>query len=237
MKFRRKSTSEAIEIDLDDIPDSGEIETVEVVQDDAAEGVIFDTGESAEAAPAVQGPYDADEMPDDAPAITRIDLGSLHIPAVDGLELRLQVDEGTGQIAAVMLTGEEGAVELRAFAAPRNADLWAEVLPQLAADVQSRGGQVAQREGNFGPELVCQLAVTTPEGEQGVQPSRILGINGPRWLLRATFLGRPAVEMEVGTAWEGVLHHVVVNRGRTAMPKGEALPIVIPPQAQQVQEA
>ena len=111
------------------------------------------------------------------------------------------------------------------------------MLPQLAADVQARGGQVGQRDGNFGPELLCQLAVTLPDGEQGVQPSRILGINGPRWMLRATFLGRPAVEAEVGQAWEGVLHHVVVSRGRTALPKGEALPIVLPPNVQQVQEA
>lgn len=226
MKFRRKSTTEAVEIDLDAIPDDGEIDLDRA--GDAAEGAVAD---------GPRGPYDIDEIPADAQPIGRIDLGSLHIPSVDGLELRLQVDEATGQIAAVMLTGEDGALELRAFAAPRNGDLWGEVLPQLAADVQARGGQVGQRDGNFGPELLCQLAVTLPDGEQGVQPSRILGINGPRWMLRATFLGRPAVEAEVGQAWEGVLHHVVVSRGKTALPKGEALPIVIPPNAQQVQEA
>lgn len=225
MKFRRKSTTEAIEIDLDEIPEDGEINV------DGEETSPEAVGEGP------RGPYDIDEIPADAQQIGRVDLGSLHIPSVDGLELRLQVDEGTGQIAAVMLTGEDGALELRAFAAPRNGDLWGEVLPQLAADVQARGGQVGQRDGSFGPELLCQLAVTLPDGEQGVQPSRILGINGPRWMLRATFLGRPAVEAEVGQAWEGVLHHVVVSRGKTALPKGEALPIVIPPNAQQVQEA
>jgi len=232
LKFRRKSTTEAIEIDLDAIPDDEEIDVDALSATTEAEG-----GGAAVPADGPRGPYDIDEIPADAPEITRIDLGSLHVPTVDGLELRLQIDEASGQIAAVMLAGEEGAIELRAFAAPRNGDLWGEVLPQLAADVQARGGQVGQRDGSFGPELVCQLAVTMPDGEQGVQPSRILGINGPRWMLRATFLGRPAVEMEVGQAWEGVLHHVVVSRGRTAMPKGEALPIVIPPQAQQVQQA
>ena len=225
MKFRRKSTPEAVEVDLDAIPDDGEI-TVDGEE----------TGADAVAA-GPRGPYDIDEIPAEAESIGRVDLGSLHIPSVAGLELRLQVDETSGQIAAVMLTGEDGALELRAFAAPRNGDLWGEVLPQLAADVQSRGGQVGQRDGNFGPELLCQLAVTLPDGEQGVQPSRILGINGPRWMLRATFLGRPAVEAEVGQAWEGVLHHVVVSRGKTALPKGEALPIVLPPNVQQVQEA
>ena len=225
MKFRRKSTSETIEIDLDEIPESGEYDL------DAGAAV------PVEATEVPHGPYDIDEIPADAPTIGRVDLGSLHIPTVDGLELRLQVDENSGQIGAVMLTGEDGAIELRAFAAPRNGDLWGEVIPQLVADVQARGGQVGQRDGNFGPELLCQLAVTMPDGEQGVQPSRIVGINGPRWMLRATFLGRPAVDVEVGTAWEGVLHHVVVSRGKAALPKGEALPIVIPPNAQAVQDA
>jgi hypothetical protein len=224
LKFRRKSTTE----DHAEIAEATEAAT-------SAESGAEPESEPVAAGP--RGPYDADGMPADAPEVTRIDLGSLQVPAVEGLELRLQVDEASGQIAAVLLTGEEGAIELRAFAAPRNADLWAEVLPQLAADVQQRGGQVGQRDGNFGPELICQLTVTMPDGQEGVQPSRILGINGPRWLLRVTFLGRPAVEQEVGEAWEGVLHHIVVSRGREAMPKGQALPIVIPPEAQQVQEA
>ena len=224
MKFRRKSTTE-------NHAEAGEAaEATTGAEPDAESGA-----EPGGAGP--RGPYDADEMPADAPEVARVDLGSLQVPAVEGLELRLQVDEASGQIAAVLLTGEEGAIELRAFAAPRNTDLWAEVLPQLAADVQQRGGQVGQRDGNFGPELICQLGVTMPDGQEGVQASRILGINGPRWLLRVTFLGRPAVEQEVGEAWEGVLHHIVVRRGRGAMPKGEALPIVIPPDAQQVQQA
>jgi len=232
LKFRRKSKAEDQVEPAEVAPDAAQASPA-----DGSTDVAKDAGVESPAAAGPRGPFDADEMPADAPEVARIDLGSLQIPAVDGLELRLQIDENSGAIAAVLLTGEEGAIELRAFAAPRHGDLWAEVLPQLAADVQQRGGQVGQRDGNFGPELVCQLGVTLPDGEEGVQPSRILGINGPRWLLRVTFLGRPAVEQEVGEAWEQVLHHIVVNRGRTAMPKGEALPIVLPPDAQQVVEA
>jgi hypothetical protein len=200
------------------------------------EPATTDPAEEAPAEPAqLQGPYDEDSMPPEAAAVERVDLGSLLIPPVDGLELRLQVDEASGAIAAILLTAEDGALELRAFAAPRNVDLWAEVWPQLEADVAQRGGQSAQREGTFGTELVCQLGVTMPDGTQGVQPSRIVGINGDRWLLRATFLGRPAMEVEAGEAWEQVLRYVVVRRGKGAMPKGEALPLVMPPQARRVE--
>ena len=81
-------------------------------------------------------------------------------------------------------------MELRAFSAPRNGDLWTDVRPQLAADMARRGGTATEREGRFGTELVCQLSVQTNDGKTAQQPSRIVGINGPRWMLRATFLGR-----------------------------------------------
>ena len=237
MKFRRKSSSPAASGDpaasagSAESPESPELpESTDLPEGTAHAEEPVPTGE-----PVGTGPYDADELPAEAATLERIDLGSLLIPPVEGLELRLQVEETTGEVAAVLLTNEEGALELRAFAAPRGADLWGEVLPQLAADVQQRGGQVGEREGTFGRELVCQLGVALPDGEQGVQPSRIIGVNGPRWLLRATFLGRPAVEMEAGEAWEQVLRHVVVNRGRGAMPKGEALPLVIPADARRVE--
>jgi hypothetical protein len=225
LKFRRKSSTSteptAPETDAESAPDTqAESET-------AAAGA----GEPVQ----LHGPYDADDMPPEAAAVERVDLGSLLLPPVEGLELRLQVDEASGAIAAVLLTAEDGALELRAFAAPRGGDLWAEVWPQLEADVAQRGGQSVQREGAFGTELVCQLGVTMPDGSEGVQPSRIVGINGDRWLLRATFLGRPAMEVEAGEAWEQVLRYVAVRRGKDAMPKGEALPLVMPPQARRVE--
>ncbi len=59
----------------------------------------------------------------------RLDLGSLLITPEPGRELRLQVDERTQAVQAVLLAGSDGALELRAFAAPRNGDLWSEVRP------------------------------------------------------------------------------------------------------------
>ena len=78
------------------------------------------------------GPFDADSVPDE---VQRVDLGSLRIAPSPGRELRLQVDEQSGEVQSVLLAGANGAMELRAFAAPRGGDLWSEVMPQLAADV------------------------------------------------------------------------------------------------------
>ncbi|SFC00587.1 Protein of unknown function [Nocardioides terrae] len=221
MKFRRKSADPASVAD-----DAADL--LEGADTSGASGL---PGEDPEPA----GPWDADELPEELAALERVDLGSIALAPFPGRELRLQVDEASGAVQAALLTSDEGALELRAFAAPRNGDLWSEVRPQLAADVQARGGQVAEREGRWGPELLCQLGVQLADGQSGTQVSRIIGINGPRWLLRATLLGRPAVDEEYAQPWEDGLTDVVVRRGEGAMPVGEALPLTLPPQAQRVQ--
>jgi uncharacterized protein DUF3710 len=179
-----------------------------------------------------QGPWDSADEPDDG--LPRVDLGSLRVAPSEGAELRLQVDEATGEVQSVMLAGEEGGLELRAFAAPRGGDLWSEVRPQIAADVAQHGGTATEREGRWGTELICQVQVLLPEGGQGIQPSRIVGVNGSRWLLRATFLGRPAVEPEAAGPWEDALATVVVHRGTQAMPVGDALPLTLPDDAERL---
>jgi hypothetical protein len=207
VKFRRKSAG----------PGADEVETPE---------------EAAPATPPV-GPFDVDELPEDG--VERVDLGPLLIAPEEDRELRLQVDETTGEVQSVMLASAEGAVELRAFAAPRGGDLWSDVRPRIAADMAQHGGVATEREGRFGTELVCQLSVTRGDGTTGTQPSRIIGINGPRWMLRATLLGRPATDPDGSTAWEDTITRVAVRRGGAAMPVGDLLPVTLPANARRIE--
>lgn len=207
MKFRRKSAG----------PGADEVETPEEV---------------APATPPV-GPFDVDELPEDG--VERVDLGSLLIAPEEDRELRLQVDETTGEVQSVMLASADGAVELRAFAAPRGGDLWSDVRPRIAADMAQHGGVATEREGRFGTELVCQLSVTRGDGTTGTQPSRIIGINGPRWMLRATLLGRPATDPDGSAAWEDTITRVAVRRGGAAMPVGDLLPVTLPANARRIE--
>ena len=180
------------------------------------------------AEPSLQaGPYDVDDLPE-GDDVARLDLGSLLIEPTPGLELRLQVDERTQEVQAVLLAANDGALEVRAFAAPRGGDLWSDVRPRIAADFAQRGGTATEREGRFGPELLCQLTVRREDGRTATQPSRVIGINGPRWMLRATLLGRPAVEVDDAKDWEDVIERIVVRRGAQAMPVGAELPLVMP---------
>jgi hypothetical protein len=213
LKFRRKANQS------DEIAGVGE-------QDEALEA------SPAADDPGTGGPYDVDELPEDG--VERVDLGSLLIHPEPGRELRLQVDETTGEVQAVVLAGQDGAVELRAFAAPRHGDLWSDVRPQIAEDMVRQGGEVTEREGRFGPELVCRMAVDRGDGTTATQPSRIIGVNGPRWLLRATLLGRPAMDVDGSADWEDTITRIAVRRGTGAMPVGDVLPVVLPADARRV---
>jgi hypothetical protein len=152
-------------------------------------------------------------------------------PVSPGTDLQLQVDEQSGTVLAVLLVGQEGMLEVRAFAAARNGDLWTEVRREIAADTARRGGTADEMEGPFGTELHCQIPVQLDDGTGGVQPSRIIGWNGPRWMLRAALLGKPVIEPGTAGPWEDVIRRIVVRRGREAVPPGEALPLQVPPDA------
>lgn len=180
-------------------------------------------------------PRDVDEI-DLADGVQRIDLGALLITPTPGRELRLQVDEKTKTVQSVVIAAPDGALELKAFAAPRGGGLWDDVRPQIAADMTQRGGTVTEQEGPFGTELACQLAVRRADGTTAVQPSRIIGFDGPRWLLRATLLGRPAVDAEAAAQWEATISGVAVRRGAVAMPVGDALTLVMPANARRSSE-
>jgi hypothetical protein len=188
------------------------------------------SGESGESVESVgpQGPYDVADVD---PESSYIDLGSLLVKPVAGLDLRLQVDEQSGTIMTVLLVAEEGVLEMRAFASSRGGDLWEEARREIAADTTRRGGTATEQQGSFGPELFCQVPVTGPNGESLIQPSRVIGHTGPRWFLRATLAGRPAQDPEYAAPFEQALRTVAVRRGNEAMPPGEALALRMPPEA------
>ncbi|MGN6252595.1 MAG: DUF3710 domain-containing protein [Marmoricola sp.] len=179
------------------------------------------------------GPRDVADVPAEELG-DYIDLGSLLLPPRPDTELRLQVDEATGQVLAVLLLDAEGMLELRAFAGERRGDLWSDVRREIASDTAQRGGTATEQDGPFGPELYCQIPVQLEDGSSGVQPSRVIGHNGPRWFLRAALLGRPAIEHDAAEPWMETLRRVVVRRGPEPMPPGDALPLQLPPDAQRI---
>jgi Protein of unknown function (DUF3710) len=180
------------------------------------------------------GPFDIDEVDldadteDDPP---RIDLGSMVLTGFPGAELRLQVAEETQQIVSAMLVTGDSALELGTYAAPRSGGLWAELRDEMIESATEAGGSAALVEGPFGVELRRLLPVSTPDGEQGYQPSRMWVVEGPRWLLRGIVYGQAALEDGLESPVAELLtafRHVVVRRGDEPMAPGELLPLHLP---------
>jgi hypothetical protein len=190
-----------------------------------------DGDDSASSDPRAHGPWDDTEITIEDDDDSRIDLGSLLITPQDGLDVQLQVDEGSGDVMSVVIAGEEGAVEARAFAAPRNGDIWGTSRQAVAAEVARMGGTATERQGRWGTELVVSVMVDTPEGGRAQQQSVVLGIAGPRWLLRATLFGRPVGAYDDEGDIETALRDIVVRRGTGPVPPGDALPLTMPPNA------
>jgi hypothetical protein len=171
------------------------------------------------------GPFDRDEV--DGPD-GRLELGALWVPMVEGMELQLQMDEGTGQVTGVFVVLGDSAVQLQAFAAPRSEGIWRDVREEIAAGITEQGGTADPGYGRFGGELLARVPAPQPDGKVGFQPLRFTGVDGPRWLLRAVFHGRAAVEPESATALEDLVARVVVDRGREPMGPRELLPLHLP---------
>jgi hypothetical protein len=179
-----------------------------------------------------RGPWDRSETTVDETDETYIDLGGLIVRGRPDVELRLQVEEPSAAVAGVLLAGSESGLELRAFAAPRSSGIWDDVRADIAAEAAKRGGTATERDGEFGTELKVVVPVQLPDGRVGEQTSRIVGVDGPRWLLRGTFLGRSAEEPDPEGELEAAFRDVIVVRGDAAMKPREMLEMHMPKEAE-----
>lgn len=181
--------------------------------------------------PRPNGPFDSSEVDLDGARAERVDLGSLLVRRDEELKLQLQVDEKKGAAPSVMVVMEDAAVQLITVAAPRSSGLWDETRQQIADDARQRGGTAEEAPGPFGTEVRVVLPTTTSEGKKAVQPSRIAGIDGPRWMLRATFLGKATTDADVFARLVQVVRDTVVVRGEAPMPPGDVIPLRSPEQS------
>lgn len=185
-----------------------------------------------ETAPDVRanGPWDiAEKKPDGDPSY--VDLGPLLVRAQDGFSIQLPAEGEEGKIASAVLVAEDSALELRAFAATRSGGLWDEVRDDLILEVARLNGTSEQVDGPFGPELHIRVPVELPDGEEGFQPSRIVGVEGPRWLLRGTFLGAAGLNPSDDDLLMQAFKDVIVVRGIEARIPREALLLTLPENA------
>jgi hypothetical protein len=172
------------------------------------------------------GPWDESEV-DLADGVQRLDLGALRVTPTEGIDVQVQVDEASGTVSTLSFARPDAVVQVQPYAAPRSGGLWDDVRGQIKSSINKAGGLVEEAEGPFGAELRAQ--VTASDGSSGLQPARFAGIEGPRWFLRAVFLGAAARPGEAAAALEDMVRSLVVVRGSEAMPVGAPIPLALPP--------
>jgi hypothetical protein len=183
------------------------------------------------------GPWDEADVPDDG--IARIDLGSLRLPAVPGMDLRVELNQQQ-KIIGVTLRAGDSQLQVSAFAAPRAAGIWDDVRRDLATSASGQGASLRETEGPFGTELAGTIMAPPPAqpgqtapGQPVRRPVRFLGVDGPRWFLRGMISGPAAESPEAARRLEDAFRAIVVVRGSAPMPVKEQLPMTLPPQAAQ----
>jgi hypothetical protein len=185
------------------------------------------TTKSAPANRETDGPFDESEVSGLRPYV---DLGSIKLTPREGLNLRLEVEEGTQRVVAVNLDYNGSTLQLQAFATSRSMGLWDEIREQIVAQVTEQGGSFVESEGPVGIELNCQLPAVIND-RPGFQPVRFLGVDGPRWFLRGVIAGPAASDPAQGQTMVALFRDVVVVRGQSPMPPRDLLPLRVPAQA------
>ncbi len=184
--------------------------------------------EAAGEVPRASGPWDVAEPHTE---MQRVDLGSLQVPVMAGMDIQLVFAEQHG--AWVTVRHELSELQLQAFAAPKRDSLWDDVRTEIVAEIAASGGASAEREGPFGTELLAHVPAEPGQPRAGLRPVRFTGVDGPRWVLRGLFTGAAAENPAAAAPLEALMREVVVVRGDHPVPPRDLLELRLPPEAAQ----
>ena len=139
--------------------------------------------------------------------------------------MRLDVNEAQ-QVISATLAVADGTMQLGVFAAPRNEGIWDEVRAEIAESLNAqRKSSAKEVDGPFGVELHGTLPA---DSGSGTVPVRFIGVDGPRWFLRALVAGPVAADGARAAVLEQALRSVVVVRGTEPLPVREPVPLQLP---------
>ncbi|MGB8650110.1 MAG: DUF3710 domain-containing protein [Mycobacteriales bacterium] len=204
--------------------EDAELERELAVQDESARKAALSRPE---------GPWDVADAPElETP---RLDLGGLQVPVFPDVDVRVEVSP-EGQVVAATLVQGETTLQLNAFAAPRTEGIWAEVRSEIREALSAGGGRAEEAEGAYGTELRAEVPTEVPGQGVVLAPARFVGVDGPRWFLRGLLTGPGAVDDALAAPLLAAMKQVAVVRGGDPMAVRDALPLVLPPDAQQAVE-
>jgi len=161
----------------------------------------------------------------DINALTELaEFGSIAFVPNPRVNVRAEIEEGTGRMVAISFDFQDSSLQVQAFASPKGESVWEEVLNDIVANLESQGIQLERHAGPFGSEIHAQM----PIGSIEPKPVRMFGFSGDRWLLRGVISGSAISDLESKTELENVFRGIVVRRGEVPLPPRELLPLALP---------
>lgn len=206
------------------------------VEDTAADAAAASGNESREfahdAINGQTGPFDGDSVDIETFdfsdfSIGILDLGSLRIPLPK--ESQVQVEMGEQGPRMLHIVTKVGRITPVAFAAPRKPGQWAESVEEIREGMSRDGLTVTTEPGPWGAEVV---------GKNDNGQVRVIGADGPRWMLRMTLAAPAGMEADLAEMTREVAARTFVYRGEDPILAGNALPVIMPEQlVEQVKQA
>lgn len=168
----------------------------------------------------VDGPFDISEVRDKS---DRLDLGAIAIPTATKMEVQINLEEGTRRMVGATCIFLGHSMQIQAFAAPRSGGIWDDIRGEIVTAIEGSQGAVDERGGVLGRELITRLPSRTSAGEVTYTPARFIGIDGPKWFLRAVLQGPAARDDAQFAPFAEFLRGIVVDRGDEPRPPRELL--------------
>lgn len=178
------------------------------------------------------GPFDGDSLNyedfdfSDFSAGT-LDLGSMKIALPKGSQVQVEMGEKGPKMLHIVTTA--GRITPVAFAAPRSSGQWESSAKELIQGIENDGLPTRLEEGPWGTEIV---------GSNDNGEIRIIGVEGPRWMLRVTLAAPKGKSEELARIGRELVARTFVYRGDEPILAGNALRVVMPPAlVEQLQKA
>lgn len=178
------------------------------------------------------GPFDADTMDiqefdfsDFSENI--INLGSMQIPLPNPSEIQVEMGDQGPRMLHILT--EYGRITPVAFAAPRSGGQWRTATIEIADGMRAENVNVTIEDGPWGREVV---------GKAGEAVFRVIGVDGPRWMLRFTMASPFNLADQMADLAREIVVRTFVTRGSQPIPAGNPLPVALPtPLVEELQRA
>lgn len=176
-----------------------------------------------------EGPFDITEVETHDFSKGYMDLGAIKVPVRKNVSYRLEQEQSKQKVFAVSAVHDNSTLQIQAFAAPRSGGQWEEIRQEMYdQNKNAQGATVAVEEGEFGNELLIRIPAELPDGRKGERIARFIGIDGPRWMIRAMIMGKAAIQKQHAEVLYDILKNTVIDRGERPLPARQMLELTPP---------